>query len=294
MSDSEHAAKRQKQDPDAAPTTPVLIMKSEADATAMTTAAGRHLGVLPVPITANFDPERPHEVITGPFDGYPGAMAFFINTDKTGQMSISITAQPIGPEAEQMHANLKQVTAFGPDSEPATVFFRDTTVPKDHKLSKEAKKDKISEARLAAWLQDKAHTDQTSGNLKITKKVVGENGDGDKFFKCTANLCFNGPGAKGPREPKFTEAQKSSWAYELTLAVNELEKAGVEFKASPFFNLEGKRIPLAEIFSKFTTSGNGTSTAPSRPVPSRPVPSCPDSRARPVPSLRQLLRPAKV
>ena len=277
MSDSEYAEpapKRQKQDADAAPT-PVLIMKSEADATAMAKAASRFIGVPPFPDTAKFESDRPHEVIAPAFDAPPGKITIFVNSEKAGQMSLSINTKPEGAESEEWHEMAMDQLGFHQDSGIAKFFFRDAKAPKDNKqaarLAAKAKKEGVAEADLAAWLHKQARSDQMSA-CAFTKKLAGIGDDDTRFFKCNYNCLVPNKSSTAQREPEFTEKQLNSMPYELMLKVRELIAAGHEFKASPFFNLEGKRVPLAEIFSKFSTSGGGTSTPPSPLAPPRPLP----------------------
>ena len=242
----------------AAGTPSVLLMKPEADAVAMGQAASRHTGKIPAPTRANFDPDHPHEVITDAFDGCFGKIVGFCNLDKENQLSLSLQTEPIGAHAEAWFDEFMAQASFSPKSTIGLDFFENTKAPKDNKaasrIQKQAKKDGKSFGDLA---HAEAYADQQGMKPAFTKKLAYVDDDGRRVFKYTFNCCTVKTASSAPLESPFTPEELDNMPFALSAKIQELSEAGIAFKQSPFFNLAGKRVSLAEFFSRFTTSSKG-------------------------------------
>ena len=238
----------------AAGTPSVLLMKPEADAIAMGQAASRHTGKIPVPTCVDFDPEKPYEVVTKGFNGSFGRIIVFCNLDKHDQLSLSFQTEPIGKDAEAWFDEFMAQVSFSPESTVGEAFVHFTKAPQSNKAAARLQKQAKKEGKTFLEL---LHADQQGIKPAITKRLSYFDDEGRRVFKYTCNLC---PAKNLPSEQlesPFTPEELDNMPFVLSTKIQELSKAGIAFKQSPFFNLAGKRVPLAEFFSRFTTSSKG-------------------------------------
>ena len=241
---------------------PRLLTKSADDAVKMATAAGRHTGEIPIVTESTFNPEVPSAIITKEFAAPFVKMVAFVDLDKPNQLSFSVQCEPIGPEAEAWFDKFGPEVSFDASSTIGLDFFRQTKAPKGNqaasRLFKMAKKAGVAEKDLAAFLLAQAAEDQKSMKPAFTKRLVYTDEEGTRIFKFTYNCCTDPASSSAQLAAPFTEEELQALPFALATKIQELVDKGVAFKQSPFRNLQGQVVSLAEMFRSFSSSAKGS------------------------------------
>ena len=225
-----------------------------------------HIGSGEVPSDFKQNPEDKFSIGCGSFSGVALNTMAFINADDDPSKPLSISFQFTAFD-EIGKAWIKTVAphfSFDPESPFAQEFAAKCSANKYNKTYKgitaEIKTKGLAGEERTKFILEKLHADNLSPKPAFTKQVIvreiGDDGEEEWTLKVSWNASTNTPPSRG--RSTFSEHELDNMPIMLANKIRQIDAAGGAIKGSPFRTIEGKQIPLGEIFTNCTTSPKGS------------------------------------